>query len=146
MKFSINDNELKKLAGKVHDYDKVKNKLVKVAFDIYRMKDDPAAKLWELQKADDGNFIVALYNDGEEIEKQSTWQVEINKSANNVNFYYKGDYVTKLSAKEVGIPLNEAKEVLPARLADNKKLVSLLLNKVDSNTKETLVSKYPELA
>lgn len=144
-KFSISENDLKKIAGKIHDFDKVKHNMVKVAFDIYRMKDDPAAKLWELQKADDGSFIVALYNDGE-IAKQSNWSVEINKTANNVNFYYKGEYITKLNAKEVGIPLSDAKEILPERLADNKKLVSLLMNKVDSNTKETLLSKYPELA
>lgn len=145
MKFSINERELKKIAGEILDYNKVKNKMVKVAFDIYRMKDDPAAKLWELQKAEDGSYIVALYSDSE-IEKKSDWSVEINKTANNVNFYYKGDYITKLNAKDVGIPLDEAKSILPEKLADNKKLVSLLMNKVDSNTKETLVSKYPELA
>lgn len=144
-KFSINEYELKKIAGKIRNYNDVKNNLVKVAFDMYRMKDDPSAKLWELQKADDGNYIVALYNDGE-IEKQSDWQVELNKSANNVNFYYKGEYITKLNSKEVGIPLDEAKSILPEKLATNKKLVSLLMNKLDKSTKETLVSKYPELA
>lgn len=144
-KFSISEYDIKKIAGKIHDYKDVKNKLVKVAFDLYKFNDDPAAKLWELQKADDGNYIVALYSDSE-LDKKSNWQVEINKTANNVNFYYKGEYITKLNAKEVGIPLGEAKDLLPEKLAENKKLVSYLLKKVDENTKNALVSKYPELA
>lgn len=144
-KFNIDYDVLKKFSGKYLDYNEVKHKLVKVAFDLYKLEDDKAARLWEVNKADDGNYIVALYSEDETIEKQSDWEVEINKTANNVNFYYKGDYVTKLSKADLGAGFEKANE-LPEKLSENKKLVSLLLKKADVNTKNNLVRKYPELA
>lgn len=144
--FKINYNLLKKYSDKYLDYNEVKDKLVKVAFDIYRLQDDKAARLWEVNKADDGNYIVALYSDDDEsIEKKSDWSVEINKSANNVNFYYKGEYVTKLSQKEIGLKPEELHS-LPEKISSNKKLISILLKKADDNTRNNLVSKHPELA
>lgn len=144
--FKINYNLLKKYSDKYLDYNEVKDKLVKVAFDIYRLQDDKAARLWEVNKADDGNYIVALYSDDDEsIEKKSDWSVEINKSANNVNFYYKGEYVTKLSQKEIGLKAEELYS-LPEKISNNKKLISILLKKADDNTRNNLVSKHPELA
>lgn len=144
--FKINYNLLKKYSDKYLDYNEVKDKLVKVAFDIYRLQDDKAARLWEVNKADDGNYIVALYSDDDEsIEKKSDWSVEINKSANNVNFYYKGEYVTKLSQKEIGLKAEELYS-LPEKISSNKKLISILLKKADDNTRNNLVSKHPELA
>jgi hypothetical protein len=144
-KFEIDYSLLKKFSGKYLDYNEVKHKLVKVAFDLYKLEDDKSARLWEVNKADDGNYIVALYSDEETIEKQSDWQVEINKTANNVNFYYKGDYVTKLSKNDLGIGLDKANS-LPEKLANNKKLVSILLKNADIKTRNNLVRKYPELA
>jgi len=144
-KFNIDYDVLKKFSGKYLDYNEVKHKLVKVAFDLYKLEDDKAARLWEVNKADDGNYIVALYSEDEAIEKQSDWEVEINKTANNVNFYYKGDYVTKLSKADLGVGFEKANE-LPQKLSENKKLVSILLKKADANTKNNLVRKYPELA
>jgi len=145
-KFTVDYNELTKFSDKRLDYNKVKHKLVKVAFDLYKLEDDKAARLWEVNKADDGNYIVALYEDSlESMEKTSSWEVEINKTANNVNFYYKGDYVTKLSEKELGLSIKEA-SILPEKLSSNKNLVSILLKKADAKTRNNLVSKYPELA
>jgi len=145
-KFTVDYNELTKFSDKRLDYNKVKHKLVKVAFDLYKLEDDKAARLWEVNKYDDGNYIVALYEDSlESMEKTSSWEVEINKTANNVNFYYKGDYVTKLSEKELGLSIKEA-SILPEKLSSNKNLVSILLKKADAKTRNNLVSKYPELA
>jgi len=144
-KFTVNYDLLKKYSGKYLDYNEVKDKLVKVAFDLYKLEDDKAARLWEVNKADDGNYIVALYSEDQDIEKKSNWDVQINKAANNVNFYYKGEYVTKLSEKQLGIKLEDANS-LPEKLSSNKNLVNALLKNADVKTKNNLVSKYPELA
>jgi len=144
--FKINYDLLKKYSNKYLDYNEVKDKLVKVAFDLYKLQDDKAARLWEVNKADDGNYIVALYSDEDSsLEKKSDWSIEINKSANNVNFYYKGDYVTKLSQKDIGLKSEELHS-LPEKISSNKNLISILLKKADNNTRNNLVSKYPELA
>jgi hypothetical protein len=61
-KFSVDysglENKIYKKAYRLAD---VKDQLETVAFDIVRFKDnDKGAELWQVQSADDGDYIVAL--------------------------------------------------------------------------------------
>lgn len=145
--FDIDYNKLEnKLYKKAYRFEEVEPKLVKVAFDIYKFKNDEKAKLWQLHSADDGKYIVSLYEEDEDsIEKLSDWKVVVNKSANNVNFYYKDEYITKLAKKHFPFSDNEIENTLPSKLSNNKDLVQLLLKNVDDASKSKIFSKYPEL-
>ncbi len=150
-KFSVDyeqlENKLLKRSFKLSD---VKDKLETVAFDVVRFKDnDKGANLWQVQSADDGDYIVSLYEDEPETAKTaSAWEVALSKTSNTLNFFYKGAPIVKMSAAKLGIPvteLNLVEQYLPGKLADNKALVSALLNQLNEPAKKEVLSKYPEL-
>lgn len=148
--FSLDYSALEqKVTKKTYKYSEVKDQLVKVAFDVVRFKgDDKGADLWQVQSADDGEYIVALYQPDEEEKKEASWEV-IATAAGNLQFSYKGAPVVKLAAATLGIPnkeLHTISEYLPAKLANNKKLVKALLKELPPSSKQELLNKYPELA
>jgi len=139
-----------KIFKKSYRFEDVKDRLETVAFDIVKFKDDDkSAQLWQVQSADDGNYIVSLYQQDEEIEKSANlWEVAINKTANQLQISYKGDPIVKVAASKLGIPNDEIgtiPEYLPNKLAESKKLVKSLLNELSSASKEEVLKKYPEL-
>jgi hypothetical protein len=137
-----------KIYKKAYKLSDVKNQLETVAFDIVRFKDsDKSADLWQIQSADDGDYIVALYQPDEEV-KTALWEVSINKSAGDLNISYKGDPLVRISSSKLGIPSSEFYKVesyLPSKLASNKKLVKALLNELSGPAKKEVLNKYPEL-
>ena len=144
------ENKLLKKAYKLSD---VKDRLEKVSFDIVRFKDgDEASKLWQIQSADDGEYIVTLYEDDLSVlktAKNSNWDAVLSKTAKVLNVYYKGDPIVKVATQRLGIPDNELSSVekyLPAKLSENRKLVQALLNELNETAKNTVLDKYPELA
>lgn len=137
-----------KLFKKSYKLADVKHQLETVSFDIVRFKDsDKGADLWQIQNTEDGDYIIAKY---EEVEKKtaSHWEVVLNKQAAALNFYYKGDPLVKVAASKLGIEsseLSQAERYLPNSLAQNKKLVKALLSELSESAKNEVLKKYPEL-
>ena len=134
---------------KAYKLSEVKDRLEVVAFDIVKFKDDDeGSRLWQVQSADDGDYIVALYS--EETKKEgSHWDVTISKTSSDVQISYKGDPLVRLPVSKLGIPrteLNQVESYLPSKLAENKKLVKALLNELNEATRKQVLQKYPELA
>lgn len=149
-KFGIDYTSLKdKIEKRKYPFEDVKHKIEKVAFDIVRFRDDdPSANLWKVVDADDGKYIVALYETEEEPINKLSWSVEQSKISGNLNVFYNGDYIAKISASSLGDLASEidtVKSYLPKKLASNKGLVSKLLNTLSSSAKAQVLSKYPEL-
>lgn len=148
-KFTVDYTAL--LTKKAYRLSDVKDELETVAFDVVRFKDgDKGAELWEVQSADDGDYIVALYGDEEENNKTaSDWSVYITKTAGVLQVSYKGDPLVRLPFTKLGIPRDELGQVpqyLPEKLTSNKKLVKALLNELTADAKLEVFKKYPELA
>ena len=127
----------------------VKDQLESVAFDIVRFKDsDKSAELWQVQNADDGDYIVALY-ESESVEKlASAWDVAVNKTAGDLHISYKGDPIVRIASSKLGIPKSEIYKIpdyLPTKLAESRKLVNALLNELPVSAKNEVLKKYPEL-
>lgn len=137
-----------KVYKKAYRLSEVKGQLETVAFDIVRFKDsDKGADLWQVQSSDDGDYIVSLYQQEEEV-KTALWEVLVHKTAGDLQISYKGDPLVRLSASKIGIPraeLGEVESYLPEKLASNKKLVKALLNELPESAKKEVLSKYPEL-
>jgi hypothetical protein len=154
-KFTVDFNKLEnKLLKRAYKLSDVQNRLETVAFDIVRFKDgDEASKLWQIQTADDGEYIVTLYDDGAaETTKTAAanthWEVVFSKTAKTFNFYYKGTPITKMAADKLHIPDSElplVEKYLPKKLSENKDLVQALLNELDRSAKNIVLNKYPEL-
>lgn len=142
------ENKIDKKHYKLAD---VKDKLIKVAFDIVRFKDsDKAADLWQIQAGDDGEYIVALYQkDDDTVEKTANnWSVYVNKFASSMEICYKGESLVSVASSKLGMTLEDlekAKNYLPLKLAQNKDLVKVILNDLDKTTKNQVFNKYPEL-
>lgn len=146
MDYSTLDSQINKKTYRLKD---VQNQIEKVAFDIVRFKDnDKSADLWQIQSSDDGEYIVALYQNDEE-KVAHLWDVHLNKIAGTLQFSYKGEPIVSLSGHKLGVSKNELDQVpsyLPAKLAKNKKLVSALLQELPASTKQLVLNKFPELS
>lgn len=143
--YSSLENKIDKKAYRLAD---VKDQLETVAFDVVRFKDgDKGADLWQVQSAEDGDYIVALYQP-DESEKKGDWDVAVSKTAGDLQISYKGDPIVRIAASKLGIPPQELPKVegyLPEKLAENKKLVRALLNELSPSMKHAILTKYPEL-
>jgi hypothetical protein len=139
------ENKIYKRAYRLSD---VKDRLETVAFDVVRFKDsDNSADLWQVQSADDGDYIVAMYQE-EEVKVAALWGVVVSKTAGDLQVSYKGDPLVRVSSSKLGIPrseLSKIEEYLPSKLAANKKLVKALLNELTESAKKEVLNKYPEL-
>jgi len=149
-RFSLNYSNLEnKIYKKAYKLSEVKDQLVSVAFDIVKFKDnDSSTNLWQIQSADDGDYIVSLYDQEEEFKTANLWEVDIVKNAKEIQFYYKGDPIVRIASSKLGIPENEidsVKNYLPVKLNENKKLASALLKELNPSVKEMILKKYPEL-
>lgn len=140
-------NAIDKKSYKLKD---VHHRLEKVAFDVVRFKDGDPEQLWQIQSAEDGEYIVTLYD--EEQKKTASanvpWKVLLNKSGTDLYIFYKDTRVTKLASSTLGLPESELPVVqsyLPNRLAKNPELVAALLNGLDAVTKAEIIQKHPEL-
>jgi len=128
----------------------VKDKIRKVAFDVVRFVDsDNIDGLWQIQHTDDGDYIVAMYDDGEEkTEKSSSdWSVLTDKRAENIHIFYKNTPVTKVASASLGVPADEVSfvcEYLPEKLASNKRLLVGLLSDLSSEDRKRLYEAHPE--
>jgi hypothetical protein len=149
-KFSIDysclDTQLTRKAYRLSD---VQHQLETVAFDIVRFKDnDKSADLWQVQSADDGEYIVALYQPDAEKTASPLWDVSINKTSGHLQVSYKGDPLVRVAASRLGITRSELDKVpayLPAKLASSPRLVKALLNELPESAKTQVLAKYPEL-
>lgn len=148
-KFGINYSVLEpQIYKKAYRLSDVQGQLERVAFDIVRFKDgDKGAELWQVQSSDDGDYIVAIYEE-DTVKQAKTWDVTINKIAGTLEVSYKGDPLVKVASQKLGIPITEldsVKNYLPEKLAENKKLVKALLNELSPGVKQEVLKKYPEL-
>lgn len=142
-------NQITKKAYRLTD---VKDQLETVAFDIVRFKDgDKGAELWQVHSADDGDYIVALYDEEPEQEKTASanpWGVFVSKDGKTLQVSYKGDPLVRFASSKLGIPAGEmqqAAEYLPEKLANNKKLVKALLSELNEAARLEVSKRYPEL-
>jgi hypothetical protein len=152
-KFSIDYSGLAQIQKKAYRLSDVKDQLETVAFDVVRFKDgDKGADLWQIQSADDGDYIVALYDADEENEKtaaaKNPWGVFVTKNGHDLQISYKGDPLVRMASAKLGIPsteLHKAEQYLPEKLATNKKLVKALLSQLSETARLEVSKRYPEL-
>lgn len=145
-RFPLNYTELdmsvNHIEKKVYKLSEVKDRLIKVAFDVVRFRDGDVDDLWQIQSADDGEYIVAKY-DMEEVSQEkvaSAWSVLV--SNGSVNVFYKGYPITKFASKDA----DAIKSVLPNKLSIDKAFVKAMLSSMQENDRAQVVKQFPELS
>lgn len=154
-KFSVNFGALQEsLRPQVpmFRYADVKHRLKKVAFDIVRFIDtDNIDGLWQIQKTEEGDVIVAMYSEDtapEKVASASDWKA-FPDSRGDINLFYKNNPVTKISLAKLGMADSEPETVcavLSEKLASNTKLLSGLLVSLSSEERKELLDAHPELS
>lgn len=146
--FELDYNILSNFDKKTYKLSEVKDKLIRVAFDVVRFKDGPIDELWEIQSADDGDYIVARYNiDDEksstvkEASAKSPWEVIVKEGSNEVHLFYKGAAFSKFEHKDA----ETIKNFLPNKLATDQHFIKALLDTLSPGRQAEVKKLYPEL-
>jgi len=153
-KFKLDHNELaKKLNGrKCYKLAEVSDQIKKVAFDVVTFRNNPET-LWRIVPGDDGDYIVANYEDGDVLisesveEKDSikqSWKVYTDRMNKTATIYYKNTPIKQISLQSIDDP-EDFKYRTPKVLSKNAQLVNKLINELDQNFKNQVLSLYPEL-
>lgn len=155
-KFAVNYNTLEDTMEpkqQVFRLSEVKHRLTKVAFGVVKFTDDDdVSGLWEVQQTDDGEYIVAMYDESSVSDtpqsKTSSWKALSYADNNNIQIFYKDEPVAKVALASMGISAEDAPSVaryLPSSLDSNKTLVAGLLGGLTAEERTALLVKYPEL-
>jgi hypothetical protein len=160
-KFAIDYNTLatrlekKNKEFKLND---VKDRVVKVAYDVVKFIDDDApefANLWQIKQTPDGEIIVAMYNDdntitasAEQKNKKNGWDAVLDRTKEAVHVFYNSEPIKKIVLDQVGISTSDAHlvcDVIKNKLASDKNTQQKLINDLSDKEKTELFSRYPEL-
>lgn len=119
-------------------------RFVRVAFDLFKMKDNSCEDLWQIQADDDGvEYLVRTYEADDKEVIASDWSVGINKTASHLTVSYKGMPVHRLDTKDYGVenPFDALvfRDVVQEKLANNKDFVAKLANELPQEKHDMLV-------
>lgn len=151
-KSNINFSSLEQSLSKkkVYKLADVQEKIEKVAFDVVRFVDSQDIdNLWQIQHCQDGDYIVAMYDDSLKSEASLGGDWQCLPSSNEVSVFYKGYPVTKMAAAQIGVPpeeINMVRRYLPKKLANDKNFVhKMVVAFLSKDQRDDLYTKFPEL-
>jgi hypothetical protein len=156
--YSTLEKDLEK--PKSYRYEDVKDKIVRIAYDIVRFQgpDEDIDSLWKIQTTDDGDVIVAMYEEGEgkiaeASVKSSAWNV-VTDSKQNFHIFYKDSPIKIIACSEVGISFvgissNDIQmfcQDVGQKLNDDQDLRQTLMAELPATQRTELFRQYPELS
>jgi len=123
------------------------HRMIRVAFDLFRLKGDEAEDLWQVQSADDGDFLVRTYSlPDDEIEVESDWSVMADKKCAHFTITYKNVPIKRIDAADHGAETPEDGKVLQGvifrKLASDAKFVEALIGSLPKEKKDVLQSIF----
>lgn len=135
------------------------HRMVRVAFDFFRLDGDESEHLWQVQADDDGNeFLVRTYdmpdetNDGllEARAADGCWSVMLDARKANLTIAYKGLPIHRLAAADYGAhEPDEARllrDLVSEKLAADERWAARLLRSLPASKLAALGETFPELS
>ncbi len=125
-------------------------RMTKVAFDMFRLDNEPET-LWKVQSDDDGNeFLVRTYTLPEnELSVKSSWSVAMDNKKANLTIFYKDVPIKRLAASTYGMKTAEESEFLASvvrkKLATDINFGKKLLKTLPKIKLQAIASSFPEL-
>lgn len=153
MKFSVDYTDLqsklsKKKAFRLVD---VQHKIKKVAFDVVRFVDsDKIDDLWQIHREGEDEYIVAMYEDEakEKVASASPWSAIPDRNQNNVNVFFNGNPIRKISMASLGIPVEDVYIVcrsLTDKLANDKSFFENFIKELTAEERKALEEINPSI-
>jgi len=120
----------------------------KVAFDRFKVDNDPYESLWALQDIDGQQHLVRASDPKFETRKNGDWEVISDYDKRNVTVSYKNIPITRFSSDEFGFSPDDIsifKSAIIEKTSCDGSFVRELLNEQPASKREALVSTFPEL-
>ncbi len=130
----------------------VRNRMHKVAFDVYSVDNDPYDGLWKLESsADDGKeYLVRMDGEGTVAEtKTAGWAATSNENGTSITLAYRGIPLQRLSGKIFGFSKDDVglfKKALLEKVSKDDSFRGKILDMQSDERKAELVKAFPELA
>jgi len=127
------------------------HRLTRVAYDMFRMDNEPET-LWKVQSDDDGNeFLVRTYSlPDEELSAQSSWSVAADSKKTNLTVAYKGVPIHRLVAADYGAASPRDTDLLASvlrrKLATDGEFAGKLLGSLPAAKLRAVAASFPELS
>lgn len=146
---SMKKEEKSQAVNKIAVDNAVRGRMVKVAFDVYNIENDPYDTLWKLETAEDGKEYLTRMDDGEAVEtKTGGWAAISNEAGNSITLSYKGVPIQRLSGKIFGFDKKDVglfKKALLEKVASNDGFKNKLIEMQPEEKKSELYRAFPEL-
>jgi hypothetical protein len=115
-------------------------RLIRVAFDLFRLKDGNPEELWQVQSSDDGEFLVRTYLLPEEKEEMQTkWSVDPDKKQENLTIAYQNIPLLRIASKDYNVDdINILQRMLFKKLASDESFTNKLINSMSEEKRELL--------
>lgn len=133
----LNPDQRLPVAGNEH-------RMIRVAFDMFRLQDRPPEELWQVQADDDGNeFLVRNYSLPEEEQKTARdWSVLTDKKQANLTVYYKNIPVHRITASQYSANTLDKVDTLRTTLQEKLASEDFVMKMLD----DMPISKIADLA
>lgn len=120
----------------------------KIAFDVYKVDNDPYDNMWVLEDIDGVAHLVRASDPQYENEVSGDWKVTSSYDRTNITLSYKDTPITRFSSSDYGFNKEDIisfRSAILSRVKEDREFLKEVLAEQPQNKKETLVSTYPEL-
>ncbi len=120
----------------------------KVAFDVYKVDNDPYSDLWVLQDIEGSQYLVRAENPKYQSEESGDWTVASNYDKDNITLAYKNVPIARFSSDKYGFLPEDIitfKSALLDRVEKDVDFVRDVFKSEPEQKRTALVHSFPEL-
>lgn len=120
----------------------------KVAFDVYKVDNDPYENIWILENIDGVPHLVRASDPSFESSVKGDWAAVSDHDKRNVTLAYKNTPVARFSSQDYGFSKEDIitfKSALLGRIGDDKEFIKEVLAEQPESKRIALADTFPEL-
>lgn len=120
----------------------------KIAFDVYKVDNDPYQDLWVTQEIDGQVHLVRAETNRNERKESGDWSAVSDSQKQNVTLSYKNIPITRFSSTEYGFGSEDImtfKSALLDVIENDNEFVKKILASQPESKRESLTASFPEL-
>jgi hypothetical protein len=129
--------------------DLVESKAIrKIAFDVYKVEDDPYHSLWMLEDRDGQSYLVRASNPTYDANEQGSWTAVSDYEHQNVTLAYKNVPIARFSSEAYGFNSDDIgpfKTALLELIGEDESFLKEVLAEQPEEKRQALATTFPEL-
>lgn len=126
----------------------VKNGSVKkIAFDVYKVENDPYDSLWTLEDVVGQQYLVRANDPKYDVSESGNWSLATSYDKSNITLAYKSVPIARFSSSDYGFNPDEVttfKSALLERIHGDNIFIKEVLDEQPESKKIALISTFPE--